>query len=303
MRAQFVFAEIGIGLRRNLTMTIAVVISVAVSLSLAGTGLLLRFQVDTMKGVWYDKAEVMVSLCNAGDAKTVLSCSQGAVTEQQKQDIATSLSQLPAVKQVFFQSQQDAYQDFKRQFKDSPIVDSVTPDQLPASFRVKLKDPTQFEIVTSAFTGRPGVQSVNDQRQLLQPLFKLLGGFQVASVFVAVVMLLVAILLIVNTIRIAAFSRRRETGIMRLVGASSLYIQLPFLMEGAIAGLIGGVLASLALVGIKAIFIGQALATTVRSIPFIGWDAILTTIPIVLAVGVGMSVLASFFTLRRYLKV
>jgi cell division transport system permease protein len=303
MRAQFVFAEIGIGLRRNLTMTIAVVISVAVSLSLAGTGLLLRFQVDTMKGVWYDKAEVMVSLCNTGDAKTVLSCSQGAVTEQQKQDIQASLNQLPAVKQVFFQSQQDAYQDFKRQFKDSPIVDSVTPDQLPASFRVKLKDPTQFAIVTSAFTGRPGVQSVNDQRQLLQPLFKLLGGFQVASVFVAIVMLLVAILLIVNTIRIAAFSRRRETGIMRLVGASSLYIQLPFLMEGAIAGLIGGVLASLALVGIKAVFIGQTLASTVRSIPFIGWDAILTTIPIVLIVGVVMSVAASFFTLRRYLKV
>src|SRR5207245_2878340 len=105
------------------------------------------------------------------------------------------------------------------------LVANVSPDALPESFRVKLKDPKQFDVVASAFQDRPGVDTVKDLKKVLDPLFKVLGAFQRTAVWVAIIQLIAAILLISNTIRVAAFSRRRETGIMRLVGASNLYIQ------------------------------------------------------------------------------
>ena len=305
MRAQFIFSEIGIGLRRNLTMTVAVILSVAISLSLLGVGLLMRKQAETMKGYWYDKIEVSIFLCNKDDT-SVTSCAAGAATPEQREAVRTELTSgalKPEVKQVFHESQKEAYQRFKEQFKDSELVDNVTPEQLQESFRVKLKDPNQYEVVSSAFEGRPGVRQVQDQRAILAPFLKLISGFQTAAIVIAVAMLLVALLLILNTIRLAAFSRRRETGIMRLVGASNFYIQMPFLLEGAIAGLIGAAIASGALMAIQKLFVQNVLQPSFRIAPFIGWDAVWGTVPILLAVGVGMSAVASFLTLRRYLRV
>ena len=112
-----------------------------------------------------------------------------------------------------------------------------------------------------------------------------------------------AALLIWNTIRVAAFSRRRETGIMRLVGASNFYIQLPFLLEGAIAGLIGAIIASLGLIGVKHFFVDERLEPSFKFTTFIGWEAVWVVVPILLLVGVGLSALASFLTLRQYLRV
>jgi cell division transport system permease protein len=305
MRAQFIFSEIGIGLRRNLTMTVAVILSVAISLSLLGVGLLMRQQADTMKGFWFDKIEVSIFLCNKDDT-SVRSCEAGAVTAQQREEIRTELTTgalQPQVKQVFYETQQQAFVRAKEQFKDSELVDNITAEQMPESFRVKLKDPNQFEVVSSAFEGRPGVRQVQDQREILAPFLKLISGFQNVAIIIAVGMLIVAMLLILNTIRLAAFSRRRETGIMRLVGASNFYIQMPFLLEGAIAGLIGGTLASGALMAVQKFFVENVLQPSFRITPFIGWDAVWGTIPILLLVGVGMSSLASFLTLRRYLRV
>jgi cell division transport system permease protein len=305
MRAQFILAEIGIGLRRNLTMTVAVILSVAISLSLLGTALLLRQQADVMKGFWFDKIEVSIYMCNQ-DSTTIQSCASGAVTPQQRDGIRKELEAgalQPYVKSVFHETQQQAFERFKRQFKDSELVDNVTAEQMQESFRVKLKDPNEFEIVSSAFIGRPGVAQVQDQRDILGRFLTLLSKMEFAAYLVALSMLFVAALLILNTIRLAAFSRRRETGIMRLVGASSLYIQLPFLLEGAVAGLIGAVMASGTLVAIQKLFVQNVLQPSFRITPFIGWDAVWATIPILLIVGVGMSALASFFTLRKYLRV
>ena len=258
MRAQFVLSEVGIGLRRNLLMTIAVVITVAISLLLLGTSLLMRAQVGTMKDYWYNKVEVSVFLCGA--ESDTPSCAAGAVNDQQRSEIEADLRALPQVDRVFYESQQDAYQRFKEQFKNSAIADNVTADALPESFRVKLKDPRQFAVVASAFQGRPGVEQVQDQRQLLERFFKVLNGFQVGALSIAVFAIVAAILLISITIQVAAFSRRRETGIMRLVGASNFYIQLPFLLEGAFAGLVGAVLAAGGLVALKSLFVDHRLA-------------------------------------------
>jgi cell division transport system permease protein len=307
MRAQFVLSEVGIGFRRNLTMTIAVIITVAISLSIFGAALLVRSQVSTMKDYWYDKVEVSVFLC--GDQSDAPSCTDPAtgrpqaVTQAQRDQIEADLRALPEVEEVFYESKQEAYERFKEQFKNSAIADNVTPDALPESFRVKLKDPTQFAIVASAIDGRPGVEQVQDQRALLDRLFSLLNGFQLGAIVVAVFLLFAVALLIWNTIRVAAFSRRRETGIMRLVGASNFYIQLPFLLEGAIAGLIGAVLACVMVATGKYFLIDQFAAPNFRFTTFIGWDSVIVLVPILLLLGAGLSALVSFLTLRKYLRV
>lgn len=301
MRLQFILSEIGIGLRRNLTMTVAVVVTVAISLGLFGTGLLIRQQVDTMKGYWYDRVEVAVFLCGANQPQP--SCAGGEVTAAQRAQILAELQAMPQVKKVYYESKQEAYQHFKEQFKGSAIFDTVTADAMPESFRVKLKDPTQFGVIASAFSGRPGVQDVQDQKQVLDKFFKVLNGFQLAALIVALVQIAAAALLISNTIRVAAFSRRRETGIMRLVGASNFYIQLPFILEGAIAGLIGAGFASLALVGLQKFVVEDRLVRNFPFTQFIGWGSVWGTIPVLLLTGVLLAGLASFLTLRRYLRV
>jgi cell division transport system permease protein len=301
MRTQLLLSEVGIGLRRNLTMTIAVIVTVAISLALFGAGLLIRAQVDTMKDYWYDRVEVSVFLCGADS--TAPSCAGGAVTDAQRDEIEADLRALPQVDEVFYESQQEAYERFQEQFTDSAIAENVTPEALPESFRVKLSDPTQYAVVASAMADRPGVELVQDQRAILDRFFRVLNGFQVAALFVAAVQILAAALLISNTIRVAAFSRRRETGIMRLVGASNFSIQAPFLTEGAIAGLIGAVVACLSLIGLKKYFIENRLEPSFQFTAFVGWDAVWQVCVILVITGVLLSAFASFLTIRRYLRV
>ncbi|WP_367125265.1 permease-like cell division protein FtsX [Streptomyces phytohabitans] len=303
MRAQFVLSEIGVGLRRNLTMTFAVIVSVALSLALLGGSLLARDQVSTMKGYWYDKVQVSIYLCNKNDAESDPNCAKGAVTEDQKKQILSDLEELEIVDKVYHESADEAFKHYKEQFKDSPLVDSLTADQMQESYRVKLTDPTKFNVINTAFSGRQGVQEVQDQKDLLENLFNLLNGMNVAALCVMTLMLVVALLLIINTVRVSAFSRRRETGIMRLVGASGFYIQMPFILEAAIAGLIGAGFACVLLIGGKFFLINNWLQEKIPLINFIGWEAVAKVLPLILAVGMLMPAVAAFFALRKYLKV
>ncbi|WP_030348506.1 permease-like cell division protein FtsX [Streptomyces sp. NRRL S-1022] len=305
MRAQFVLSEIGVGLRRNLTMTFAVIVSVALSLALFGGSLLMSDQVSTMKGYWYDKVNVSIFLCNKHDAENDVHCAKGAVTEDQKKQILADLHGMPVVEKVTYESQDEAYKHYKEQFGNSPLAGSLTPDQMQESYRIKLKDPQKYQVIATAFNGRDGVQSVQDQKGILDNLFQLLNLMNRGALGVMAMMLIVALLLIVNTVRVSAFSRRRETGIMRLVGASGFYIQAPFIAEAAVAGLIGGGLACVALVVGRYFTIdhGMELSHKLTLINFVGWDAVLTKLPLILATSVLMPSLAAFFALRKYLKV
>lgn len=302
MRAAFVASEVGAGLRRNLTMTLAVIITVAVSLALFGVSLLVRAQVSTMQDFWYDKVEVSIFLCSRGSDTP--SCAGGAVTDAQRDQIRSDLESLrPLVEEIYYESKAEAFERFKEQFANSPIVDNVTENALPESFRVKLADPTQYDVVASAFAGRPGIEQVNDQRAILDRFFRLLNGLQAIALIIAGVMLIVTVLLIVNTMRVAAFSRRRETGIMRLVGASNFYIQLPFLLEAVFSATVGALLAIGGLVATKAIVIDQVLAPSFQFTAFVGWDAVLAIAPIMLLTGIILAGLSAFLTLRKYLRV
>ncbi len=301
MRARFLLSEIGIGLRRNLTMTIAVVVTISISLALFGAGLLIGKQVDLMKGYWYDQVEVSLYLC--GEASAVANCAGGAVTEAERAEIERALTELPQVETVFYESQQQAYERFVEQFEDAAITDQVTPDQLPESFRVKLVNPEEFGVIRSAFEGRPGVENVEDQRELLGPFFGALDRMQTYAFGLAIVQLAAAAVLIANTIRVAAYSRRRETGIMRLVGASSFSIQLPFLLEGVITGLVGGAVASGALVLLQQLVIEDQLAPNLTFVRFIELGDVWATVPWVVLTGVAISGGASFVSLMKYLRV
>jgi cell division transport system permease protein len=300
MRARFLLSEVRIGLRRNLTMTFAVIVTTAISLSLLGVGLLSNSQVNAMKDYWYDKIEVSVYLC--GSLSESPSCVGGVVNEEQRLGIKRDLEALPVVQSVFYESQSEAYSRFQERFKDSAIAQNVTADQLPESFRVKLKDPTQYAVVVSAFSGRPGVDVVQDQRSILEKFFKLLNVLRNGALLVGLFSVITAGLLISNTLRIAAFNRRRETGVMKLVGASSWSIQLPFLLEGIISALIGWVFATGLLAGLKSV-VDSRVAPLLTFTNFFGWNEVWVASAWLLLAGLGVSTIASLVTLRRYLKV
>jgi cell division transport system permease protein len=299
MRIRYAFSELGTGMRRNLTMTVAVIVTVWVSLVLFGVGLLLRSEVDLVKGFWYDKVQIAVFMCN--DTATSPQCADGGVTDDQKSQIKQTLDTNPEVRAVFEETQQQAFKRYQEIYQDSATSDIVQAEDLQASYRVSLKDPEQYEGVVSAVQGLPGVYSVQDSREVLEPLFKGLNGLQWMSIGLAGGLLVAAVLQIGNTIRLTVFSRRREIGIMRLVGASNLYIQLPFIVESVVSALAGAALACATLA--FAPLVTERLRNGIRAVPWIGWDATLATMPVLIALGILLAVIASFVTLRKYLNV
>jgi cell division transport system permease protein len=306
MRAQFVMSEIGVGLRRNLTMTIAVIVSVALSLALAGAAILLNAQVGNMRGYWDSRVEVSVFFCNhtdAGNVKMYPGCVSGQATDAQISAVRSQLQSSGLVQTIYTETQQQAFDNYKQESPNNPLLAGLTPDQMEYSLRVKLYDPQKYDQITSMVAGQPGVSLVQDQSEVLKPLFNLLNGAQVVAWTIMAIMLAVTMLLVVNTVRVSAFSRKRETGIMRLVGASNFYVQMPFIAEAAFAAVVGAVLASAMLAIGKYLLIDQFLKSQISLITFIGWGPVFQVMPLILVIGVGMSSIAAFLTLRKYLRV
>ena len=293
MRVNFVLSEVATGLRRNLTMTVAMILTTAISLGLMGTGLLIAGMISDMKAIYYDKVQVSIFLSDH-------------VTDQQRQAIATQLKNSPEVKHYIYESKTEAYARFKQQFSQQPeLVQNTPADALPESFRVELVNPERYKVIAQEFpNGKNGVDQVRDEGDFLNRLFSLLNGARNATIAVAVVQALAALLLISNTIQLAAFNRRNETNIMRLVGASRWYTQLPFILEAAAAGLVGGLLAVVGLVLTKVLFVDHTLAGPIKAgiITGINWGEIVSTGAIITAAGVGLAGLASYVTLRLYVR-
>ena len=293
MRVNFVLSEVATGLRRNLTMTVAMILTTAISLGLMGTGLLIAGMISEMKQIYYDKVQVSIFLADG-------------VTDPQRQAIRTELKNSPEVKSFIYESKAQAYQRFKEQFSQQPELVQNTPENaLPESFRVELVNPQRFRVIAADFpNGKNGVDQVRDEGDFLDRLFSLLNGARNATVAVAVIQALAALLLISNTIQLAAFNRRNETNIMRLVGASRWYTQLPFILEAALAGLIGAVLAVGGLVLTKLLFVDKTLAGPIKAgiIPPVDWGQIVTISPIIAGAGVGLAGIAAYVTLRLYVR-
>ncbi|MEP6482560.1 MAG: permease-like cell division protein FtsX [Rhodoglobus sp.] len=305
MRLGLILGEVGNGLRRNVSMVISVILVTFISLTFVGAAILLQFQIGQMKGYWYDKAQVAVYMCTDVDTKG--NCTQTEATKPQIDAVEAQLKSpqlAPYIKKYEYETHAQAYKNFESQFGDNPIAGFVTPDVLNESFRVNLKNPGDADILIESLGGLAGVQEVSDQRGLLDQIFAVLNAASYTAIGVAALMLIAAVLLIATTIRLSAFSRRRELGIMRLVGASNRFIQTPFILEGVFAALIGSVLAGLAIVGIEQFFVKGYLTSTLQTTtPLVGMNDALLVVPILIVVGALLAALASSVAISRYLKV
>ncbi len=300
MRLGFLLGEIWTGLRRNVSMAVSVILVTMVSVFLLGLGLLAQRQADTMKGFWYDRIQVSIFLCTEGAPQP--NCNEQAATEEQQATIAAQLKAMPEVDTVFVEDAQQAYDRFKEQFRNSPIADTVQVGDIPESYRVKLKDPTKFAVVSSQFEGAPGVASVQDQEKVLKKFFQIINGVTYFALGLAALMAFCAALLMATTIRQAAFVRRREISIMRLVGASSWTIRMPFVLEMLLVAAVGVSLAVAMLWGVVRVVFSQV--NQVASLQaWIGTGDVLAVAPWLFA-GVGIvALLTALATLRRYLRV
>ena len=296
-------AEVGNGLRRNASMVVSVVLVTFVSLTFVGTAALLQLQIAQMKNYWYDRAQVAVYLCTS--VSTAPGCTDGQATPEQKEAVEAQLTSdtlAPFIDEFYFEDQQQAYENFQEQFADTPAADYVTPDVLNETFWVNLVDPSQSAVLVESLAGLAGVEGVVDQRRYLDQIFDVLNVASYTAVAIAAIMLVAAALLIATTIRLSAFSRRKELGIMRLVGASNRFIQTPFVLEGVFAGLIGSLLAGAAVIGIVYFFVQGYLAENL-SFTFVSITDALLVVPLLIGVGVLLAAVSAAIAITRYLRV
>jgi cell division transport system permease protein len=306
MQLTYVFSELGNGLRRNVSMTIAVVVTIFVSLTLVGMGLLLNAQADKAESYWGSKLQITVFLCNQNS--TTANCINGEVTEAQKQQIEKVLNTHPEVASWRLQSKQEAYDKWRSAYVSNDeterrVYESIQPSDMQESYWVQLKDPEKFQGIKSAVQGLSGVNTVRDLREVLKPIYFWMNVMKWGAIAIAAFLVFAAVLQVGNTIRLAAFARRREIGIMRLVGASSLYIQLPFLMESLVAALVGVALAGAAIVAFMYFVIYQMLRPTSNIVAWIDWGDGVWAVAWIGAIGLLLTLLPTLVMTRKYLKV
>lgn len=306
MRLGLILSEAASGLRRNVSMVISVILVTFISLTFVGAAILLQMQIGEMKGYWYDRAQVTIYVCT--DIDTTGNCAQAEATPAQIDAVEAQLESAalsPFVDEYAFENHEQAYENFTQAFPDSALSGFITPEIMNENFRVKLLDPSQADVLLESIGGLPGVESVVDQRGLLEPIFASLNAASLTAIGLAGLMLVAAVLLIATTIRLSAFSRRRELGIMRLVGASNRFIQTPFILEGVFAALIGSVLAGGAIVAIVHFFVQgyltTALAGTVTTL--VGMQEALLVVPVLVVVGAALASASAGVAISRYLKV
>jgi len=265
---------------------------------------LMQMQIMQMKSVWYDKAQVAIYLCTGISPGE--SCAGGEATQEQIDAVEAQLNSdvlAPFIDKFYFESHEEAFTNFQKQFEGNPVTEYVTADQLNQTFWVNLIDPSNAAVLSESLGSMPGVETVTDQRRYLDQIFSVLNAASYTAIGIAALMLIAAVLLIATTIRLSAFSRRREIGIMRLVGASNRFIQTPFVLEGVFAALLGSLLAGGAVVAIVQFFVQGYLGDTLQFTNFVDVKDALIVVPILLVVGAVLAAFSANFAISRYLKV
>ena len=303
MRVRLILVEALSGLRRNASMVVSVVLVTFVSLTFVGAAMLMQMQIGTMRDYWVDRAQVAVFMCR--DASTVTTCADGVATEDQINAVHERLES-PAlegvVRGIRFETREEAYENVLELYGED-YRDFITPEQLNETFWVNLEDPSQVDVIAEAFGGTDGVEQVKDQMQYLEPLFSALTLATYIAVGIAGLMVVAAVLLISTTIRLSAYARRRELGIMRLVGASNRFIQTPFILEGMFAALIGSVLASGAIIAGVHFGVHQYLRERVTFITtWVDMRDVAFVVPIIIGVGLVLAAVSASFAIRRWLR-
>lgn len=296
MRFSFLLSEVLTGLRRNVTMTIAMILTTAISIGLFGGGLLVIRLADNSRAIYLDRVETQLFL--PGDVS-----SNDPVCEADPcRGLRDRIEARGDVKSWQFLNSSDAYDDAIRKFPQ--FKDVASRDTFPASFIVKLENPEQHEEFDAAMLGQPGVDHVLNQKELIDRLFAVLNGLSNAAFAIALVQAVGAILLIANMVQVAAYTRRTEVGIMRLVGATRWYTQLPFLLEATVAATAGVILAVIGLIMVRALFLDKALSQFYQAnlIARIDYADIVYISPLLLLAGAVMAGVTAYVTLRLYVR-
>jgi cell division transport system permease protein len=296
VRFGFLLNEVVNGLRRNVTMTIAMILTTAISIGLFGGGLLVVRLADNSRAIYLDRVESQVFLTNDVSANDPTCDADPCKGLRQK------IEDRDDVRSVRFLNRDDAYNDAIKKFPQ--YKDVAGKDAFPASFVVKLDNPEQHKDFDDSIAGQPGVLNVLNQKDLIDRLFAVLDGLSNAAFAVALVQAVGAILLIANMVQVAAYTRRTEVGIMRLVGASRWYTQLPFLVEACLAAFIGVVISIVGLIIVRALFLENALNQFYEAnlIARVDYADILYIAPVLIFVGVVMAGITAYATLRLYVR-
>jgi cell division transport system permease protein len=303
MQLRYVFSELGQGLRRNLSMHLAVILTLFVSLTLVGLGVLLNQQSARMGEQYGNELQVTVFLCRDSDENPACPTE---VTPAQQQAIEKVVDENPEVESWYVESKATAFQKVKDLFGPERFEGAnaaATVEDMPKSIWITLDDPDEYEGVVSAVSGLDGVGNVRDQRAVVTPILESMRALQIGSFLTAVFLVIAALLLVANTIRLAALARRKEIGIMRLVGASTLYIALPFLMEAIVTAVIGVALSAGTIAAFMYFGVEQRLRDFVGFIPWVGWDEFMLALLAVAALGPVLTLLPTLVLTRKYLKV
>ena len=302
MRAGNVLADAWQGLARNKSIAISVVLVTMISMYLLGVGVLAQRQVAVMKGYWYDRVQVSIYLCT--DTSSQPNCSEGAATDEQKETIEAQLEESrPLVENVYYESEQEAFDRFKEDYENSPLSKNIEVGDIPPSYRVQLSEPEQYETIASAFENAPGVASVPDLRSVFSKLFQAINIASAVMVGLSLLTLVSAVLLMATTIRQAAFTRRREIAIMKLVGASNGTIRTPFIIETLVAGIVG-TLCAIGLLWFSAwALFDKYLIQETTGTALISSNETFVVAPFLLGLVALLAIATSTVTLWRYLRV
>src|SRR5215210_1283277 len=302
MQLRYVYSELGQGLRRNLSMHIAVVLTLFVSLTLVGLGVVLNQQAQRTADQWGSELQITVFLCRERDDNPACT---GEVTKAQKNAIQEVVEENPEVDSYYFESKAEAFDKVMELYDEDfkGVNAALRQDDLAESIWITLKDPEEFEGIKSAVVGLDGVSKVQDQRNIVGPVLNAINYMQRSALLIAIFLVVAALLLVANTIRLAAFARRKEIGIMRLVGASTLYIALPFLLEALVTALISVGLAAGALAAFIYFAVERSLSGVLGFIPWVGWPEYFIAVLAVAVLGPLLTLVPTLALTRKYLKV
>lgn len=299
MKTRFVLGEAFSGLTKNITMTVAMIITTAISLALLASGLLVTGMTNDTKDLYLDRVEVLIELDETISAEDE-TCGSEACAE-----VRETLEGQDGIEQVTYRNRQQNYEHFVALFEDTDpaLVANATPESLPAVLLVRLEDPTNVSPLDPV-RDMEQVVHVTDQREDIGNAASNLDSIRNATFLIAGIQALAAIFLIANMVQIAAYSRRTEVEIMRMVGATRWFTQAPFVLEAVIAAVIGGVLAIAGLFAGKAAVIDPAMQGLYQAqliAPVTNADIWLVA-PIIVVVGALFAGITAQVTLRFYTR-
>jgi cell division transport system permease protein len=305
MQLRYVTSELGSGLKRNVSMTIAVILTIWISLTLVGIGLLMRSQVGKIEQYFGGQLEVQVAFCARNS--TSAQCVGGQATKAQEAAVRKVIATSPDVASYRYNTRRNAWEGFQATHTDNQgnpdsIAQLITVQDMPTAYWVKFKDPNHTQALISSVDHLPGVEQIIDLRKELDPIYQTLNMLKWMALGGAALLVLAAVLQVSNTIRLAAMARRREIGIMRLVGASSLYIQLPFVLEVVFSALVGAVLACGSLAFVIKVFVPW-LHGIVTLWPWVTWSSAWPAMSAMIAIAVALAIIPTLLMTRKYLKV